>query len=72
LFYSILGFFVADAFFIRKYGGPEVLERGPFPAQTLGPHDVRIQIHAASVNPLDWRLRDGDLKVLLPYRGSRC
>ncbi|WP_161884350.1 NADP-dependent oxidoreductase [Deinococcus alpinitundrae] len=57
-----------DAFFVRQYGGPGVLERGPLPAQDLGPNDIRIEIHAASVNPLDWRIRDGALKALLPYR----
>lgn len=57
-----------DAFYIRKYGGPNVLERGQVPPLALGPRDVRIQIHAASVNPLDMKIRQGALKVLLPYR----
>ncbi|GHF97220.1 NADPH:quinone oxidoreductase [Deinococcus piscis] len=55
------------AFYISKYGGPEVMEWGEFPPAPLGPKDVRIQIHAASVNPLDWRIRSGALKVILPY-----
>ncbi|RJF88621.1 NADP-dependent oxidoreductase [Oleomonas cavernae] len=59
---------MVDAFYIRKYGGPKVLERGQVPALALGPRDVRIRVHAASVNPLDLRIRQGDLKVLLPYR----
>ncbi|PYE50442.1 hypothetical protein [Deinococcus yavapaiensis] len=57
-----------DAFFIRKYGGPNVLKRGRVSAHDLGPHDVHLQVHAASV---DWRSRDGALKVLLPYRFAR-
>jgi NADPH:quinone reductase-like Zn-dependent oxidoreductase len=57
-----------EAFYIRKYGGPEVLERGMLPLPSLGPRDIRIRIHAASVNPLDWRIREGQLKVLLPYQ----
>lgn len=57
-----------DSMYIRKYGGPAVLERGRLPAGVLGPRDVRIQIYAASVNPLDLRIRAGQLKVLLPYR----
>jgi NADPH:quinone reductase-like Zn-dependent oxidoreductase len=57
-----------EAFYIRKYGGPEMLERGEFPRPALGPRDVRIRVHAASVNPLDWRIREGQLKALLPYR----
>lgn len=55
------------AFYIAKYGGPEVMQWGEFPPAPLGPKDVRIQIHAASVNPLDWRIRSGALKVILPY-----
>src|SRR5260221_4086816 len=30
--------------------------------------DVLIEIHAAGVNPLDSKIRDGDFKLLLPYR----
>lgn len=56
------------AFFISRYGGPEVMQWGEFPPAPLGPKDVRIQIHAASVNPLDWRIRSGALKVILPYK----
>ena len=56
------------AFFIRRYGGPEVLEEGELPPPALGPRDVRIAVHAASVNPVDWKIRQGKAKVLLPYR----
>lgn len=56
------------AFFIRRYGGPEVLEEGELPAPTLGPRDVRIAVHAASVNPVDWKIREGKLRVILHYR----
>src|SRR5713226_9992831 len=30
--------------------------------------DVLVQIHAAGVNPLDSKIRDGEFKLLLPYR----
>jgi NADPH:quinone reductase-like Zn-dependent oxidoreductase len=56
------------AFFIRKYGGPQVLEEGQLPAPELGPWDVRIAVHAASINPVDWKIREGKVKVLVPYR----
>ncbi len=56
------------AFYINKYGGPEVMQWGEFPPALLGPKDVRIQIHAAGLNPLDWRIRSGALKVILPYK----
>lgn len=57
-----------DSFYIRKYGKSVELERGLLPEQPMGVCDVRILIHAASVNPLDMKIRDGALKVLLPYR----
>jgi NADPH:quinone reductase-like Zn-dependent oxidoreductase len=56
------------AFFIRRYGGPEVLEQGEVPSPPLGPRDVRIAVHAASVNPVDWKIREGKARLLLPYR----
>jgi NADPH:quinone reductase-like Zn-dependent oxidoreductase len=56
------------AFFIRRYGGPEVLEEGELAAPPLGPRDVRITVHAASINPVDWKIRQGAARVLLPYR----
>ena len=30
--------------------------------------DVLVQIHAAGINPVDLKIRDGDLKPLLPYK----
>ncbi|WP_309890303.1 NADP-dependent oxidoreductase [Archangium sp.] len=56
------------AFYIRRYGGPEVLEEGDLPSPPLGARDVRIAVHAASVNPVDWKIREGKLRALLPYR----
>ena len=31
-------------------------------------HDVLVQVHAAGVNPLDAKIRNGEFKLLLPYR----
>jgi NADPH:quinone reductase-like Zn-dependent oxidoreductase len=45
-----------------------VLEEGELPPAPLGARDVRIAVHAASVNPVDWKIREGKAKVLLPYR----
>ncbi|WPB73180.1 NADP-dependent oxidoreductase [Archangium violaceum] len=56
------------AFFIRRYGGPEVLEQGELPSPPMGPRDVRIAVHAASINPVDWKVRQGTARILLPYR----
>lgn len=50
------------AVFIRRYGGPEVLEYGEIPAPTPGPGEALIAVHAASLNPIDWKLRKGLVK----------
>jgi len=47
---------------IRRYGGPEVLalEETPVPEPRAG--EVLVRVAAASANPSDWRLREGQLK----------
>lgn len=56
------------AFVINRYGGPEVLKAGELPEPAVGTHDVLIEVHAASVNPIDWKLRDGKARPILPLR----
>ena len=57
-----------QAWYIRAYGGPEVLECGEVPEPVAGPRDVLVDIRAASVNPIDIRVRNGGLKALVKYR----
>ncbi|WP_020494655.1 NADP-dependent oxidoreductase [Sciscionella marina] len=49
-----------------RFGGPEVLELTDLPAPHPGPGQVRIAVHAAGVNPLDWKLRTGLMGGELP------
>lgn len=56
------------AFVVRRYGKRANVEAAERPAPTLGDGDVLVQIHAASVNPLDLKIKSGELKPLLPYR----
>lgn len=42
-----------------EYGGPEVLDWVDGPEPHAGPGQVRIAVHAAGVNPLDWKLMSG-------------
>ena len=44
---------------IDAFGGPEVLQVRDIPDPMPGPGDVLIDIHAASVNPADWKSRNG-------------
>jgi NADPH:quinone reductase-like Zn-dependent oxidoreductase len=51
-----------QAWRIRRYGGPEVLalEEAPVPEPRAG--EVLVRVAAASANPSDWRLREGQLR----------
>lgn len=51
---------------IRRYGGPEVIERLELDLPAPGPREVSVRIHAAGVNPVDWKIREGLLKDRLP------
>jgi NADPH:quinone reductase-like Zn-dependent oxidoreductase len=48
-----------NACFFRRYGGPGVLEYGELPDPVPGAGEVLIDVHAASVNAADWRMRAG-------------
>lgn len=56
------------AFIIERYGKKVALRATEMPEPELGKDDVLVQIHAAGVNPLDLKIRDGDFKMILPYR----
>src|SRR5262249_20900926 len=51
---------------IHRYKGPLVVEEVPQPVPARG--DLLVKVHAASVNPVDFKIRDGRIKVLIPYR----
>lgn len=52
---------------IHEYGaGPIFDETMPMPS--MNPNEVRVQIKAASVNPIDYKTKHGDLKILLKYQ----
>jgi len=50
---------------IHRYGGPEVLSIEDRPAPTVGPRDVLIDVKAASLNPLDFKIRKGKTKPVI-------
>jgi alcohol dehydrogenase len=53
---------------IDRFGSNEVVRAGEMPDPALRDEDVLVEIHAASVNPLDLKIREGKLKLILPYR----
>jgi NADPH:quinone reductase-like Zn-dependent oxidoreductase len=56
------------AFVIDGYGGPERVRAAELSEPAVGENDVLIQIHAAGVNPLDSKIRNGEFKKILPFR----
>lgn len=54
------------AMVIEKYG-KYPLQLADIPKPAVDDHEVLVEIHAASVNPLDLLVRDGKLRVLLKY-----
>jgi NADPH:quinone reductase-like Zn-dependent oxidoreductase len=47
------------AFVARSYGGPEVMGMAAIPEPVPRRGEVVVEVHATSVNPLDWMLRSG-------------
>jgi NADPH:quinone reductase-like Zn-dependent oxidoreductase len=56
------------AFIIDRYQRNGTLRLGQVPEPEVGDHDVLVAIHATSLNPLDAKIRDGEFKLILPYR----
>ncbi|MEV5186576.1 NADP-dependent oxidoreductase [Streptomyces werraensis] len=50
----------------HEYGDPTVLTVEEAPDPTPGPGEIRIRVAAASVNPVDWKVRSGAVRDLLP------
>ena len=53
---------------IHAYGGPELLHYEDAPRPQLKPDDLLIQVAAAAVNPVDWKIREGYLRGFLNHR----
>jgi NADPH:quinone reductase-like Zn-dependent oxidoreductase len=51
---------------VHSYGGPEVLRFEDSPRPTPGSGELLIRVHAASVNPIDWKIRAGHMKDQIP------
>ena len=48
-----------------KFGGADVLELTEQPDPHIGPDTLVVRVKAASVNPVDWKIREGRLQGLI-------
>ena len=53
---------------LHSFGGPEVLVLEEVPRPQIGAGEVLIRVHAAGINPLDWKARAGHVQAWLPHR----
>ena len=61
------------AAYFMKNGGPEVMQYGEVPDPVAGPGQVLVDVHAASVNGADWKVRAGHYAPIttFPYIPGR-
>lgn len=52
---------------IHAYGGADNLHYDEVPRPDPQPGQVLVRVHAAGVNPIDWKIREGYLKQLFDY-----
>src|ERR1700757_2215884 len=53
---------------IHNYGGPEVLKYENAPRPIPQASELLIRVHAAGVNPIDWKVREGHMKDFWPHK----
>ncbi len=51
---------------LAGYGNADKLTLSELPEPEVGPDDVKVRMAGASINPIDWKLRSGALKTMMP------
>jgi alcohol dehydrogenase len=57
-----------QAFVLERYGKQSALKATEMPTPEPREDEVLVEVHAAGVNLLDSKIRDGEFKLILPYR----
>lgn len=57
-----------NAILFNQFGHSSVLAKGTVSTPNVGPNDVLIKITHTSVNPVDWKIREGYLQGMLPHQ----
>jgi NADPH:quinone reductase-like Zn-dependent oxidoreductase len=55
----------------RRYGGPEELRLDDVSLPDAGKGQILVKVRAASANPMDWKIRRGEMKALSGSRFPR-
>jgi alcohol dehydrogenase len=55
------------AFVLDRYGGPEAASLRDVPEPKPGPRELLVRVRAAGLNPVDYKIREGKLKVINRY-----
>ena len=56
------------AFLVKRYGKKEKLQLTVIAEPVVKENDVLVQIHSAGVNLLDTKIKNGEFKMILPYK----
>src|SRR5689334_9478399 len=56
------------AFIVKRYGKKEKLRLVETTEPVVRENDVLVKIHSAGVNQLDFKIRDGEFKSIVPYK----
>lgn len=57
-----------QAFVLKAYGGPELASLQEVPVPKLGSRQLLVRVRAAGLNPVDFKTRKGELKVIQRYQ----
>ena len=56
------------AFIVKRYGKKEKLQLTEVAEPIVKENEVLVQVHAAGVNQLDSKVKNGEFKLILPYK----
>jgi hypothetical protein len=55
------------ALVFKRYGGPDQVTFADVPRPVPKPDEILVQVHAAGLNPIDNKIRDGKMKAILRF-----
>ncbi len=62
---------IMKAYYSKSYGNSEASVYGDLPDPVAGPGQVLVEVKAVSINPVDWKIRRGDVRMVSGYRFPR-